>query len=83
MSDYSDSQAIKIIKNIDSSLTTKRDGNKLKIIDIDGKLVGTIKGGLTEKKIRTATGMKFGGAVKKMNMGGVIKGRGGSFKGIR
>jgi hypothetical protein len=28
-------------------------------------------------------GKRFGGAVKKMNMGGVIKGRGGSFKGIR
>ena len=40
MSDYSDSQAIKIIKNIDSSFTTKRDGDKLKILDIDGKVVG-------------------------------------------
>lgn len=28
-------------------------------------------------------GKRFGGAIKKMNMGGVIKGRGGSFKGIR
>ena len=28
-------------------------------------------------------GKRFGGAVKKMNMGGVIKGRGGSFKGVR
>ena len=64
MSDYSDSQAIKIIKNIDSSFTTKRDGDKLKILDIDGKVVGTIKGGVTEKKIRTATGMKYGGAVR-------------------
>ena len=64
MSDYRDSQAIKIIKNIDSSFTTKRDGDKLKILDIDGKVVGTIKGGVTEKKIRTATGMKYGGAVR-------------------
>ncbi len=28
-------------------------------------------------------GKKFGGVIKKMNMGGVISGRGGSFKGIR
>ena len=64
MSDYSDSQAIKIIKNIDSSFTTKRDGDKLKILDIDGKVVGTIKGGVTEKKIRPATGRQYGGAVR-------------------
>ena len=70
MSDYSDSQAKKIIKNIESSFTTKRVGDKFKIIDIDGKLVGTIKGGITEKKIKTATGMKYGGAVRST----VVKG---------
>ena len=36
MSDYSDSQAIKIIKNIDSSFTTRRDGDNLKILDMNG-----------------------------------------------
>ena len=70
MSDYSDSQAKKIIKNIESSFTTKRVGDKFKIIDIDGKLGGTIKGGITEKKIKTATGMKYGGAVRST----VVKG---------
>lgn len=70
MSDYSDSQAKKIIKNIESSFTTKRVGDKFKIIDIDGKVVGTIKGGITEKKIKTATGMKYGGAVRST----VVKG---------
>ena len=70
MSDYSDSQAKKIIKNIESSFTTKRVGDKFKIIDTDGKVVGTIKGGITEKKIKTATGMKYGGAVRST----VVKG---------
>ena len=70
MADYSDSQAKKIIKNIESSFTTKRVGDKFKIIDIDGKVVGTIKGGITEKKIKTATGMKYGGAVRST----VVKG---------
>ena len=74
MSDYSDSQAKKIIKNIESSFTTKRVGDKFKIIDIDGKLVGTIKGGITEKKIKTATGMKYGGAVRSTVVKGVSDG---------
>ena len=46
------------------------------------KKVGTIKGDITEKKIRTIMGMKSGGTVKKMNMGGVMKNRGGTFKGV-
>lgn len=78
---YSDKQAGKIINNIESSLSIKRDGDKLKIIDLDGKKVGTIKGDVTEKKIRTILGMKDGGTVKKMNMGGVLKNRGGTYKG--
>ena len=78
---YSDKQASKIIKNIDSSFSIERDGDKLKVIDVDGKKVGTIKGDITEKKIRTIMGMKSGGTVKKMNMGGVMKNRGGTFKG--
>ncbi len=77
---YSDKQAGKIINNIESSLSIKRDGDKLKIIDLDGKKVGTIKGDVTEKKIRTILGMKDGGSVKKA-MGGVLKNRGGMFKG--
>jgi len=67
---YSDKQAGKIINNIESSLSIKRDGDKLKIIDLDGKKVGTIKGDVTEKKIRTILGMKDGGSVKKMKDGG-------------
>jgi len=77
---YSDTQASKIIKNIESSFSVKRDGDKLKIIDVDGKSVGTIKGDVTEKKIRTILGMKSGGTIRRA-MGGVMKARGGTFKG--
>tara|TARA_Y100001937_G_C6904048_1_gene234612 strand:- start:229 stop:474 length:246 start_codon:yes stop_codon:yes gene_type:complete len=67
---YSDAQAKKIIGNIESSYDVKREGDKLKIIDIDGKKVGTIKGDVTEKKIRTIMGMKMGGKVQTEYRGG-------------
>ena len=38
---------------------------------------------IVEMYLGQKMGKRFGGAVKKMNMGGVIKGRGGSFKGVR
>jgi len=67
---YSDAQAKKIIGNIESSYDVKREGDKLKIIDMDGKRVGTIKGDVTEKKIRTIMGMKTGGKVQTEYRGG-------------
>jgi len=70
---YSDAQAKKIINNIESSYDVTREGDKLKIIDIDGKRVGTIKGDVTEKKIRTIMGMKKGGKVtSEFRMGGKV-----------
>tara|TARA_R100001129_G_scaffold27407_1_gene18384 strand:- start:125 stop:370 length:246 start_codon:yes stop_codon:yes gene_type:complete len=70
---YSDAQAKKIINNIESSYDVTREGDKLKIIDIDGKRVGTIKGDVTEKKIRTIMGMNKGGKVtSEFRMGGKV-----------
>jgi|TARA_R110002012_G_scaffold200082_4_gene369053 hypothetical protein len=47
----------------------KASGNKVKKLDFDPVALGIIK-----KK-------KTGGVAKKMNMGGVLKNRGGTFKG--
>jgi len=47
----------------------KASGDKIKKLDFDPVALGIIK-----KK-------KTGGSVKKMNMGGVMKARGGTFKG--
>jgi len=57
-------------KNFGTGVTpkTKRIEPKVKVID-------------TTKSM--PVGMMDGGKVKKMNMGGVAKGRGGMFKGIR
>jgi nitrogen regulatory protein PII len=61
---FSDADAKKIIKNFESSYKTKRIGDRLKIFDIDGKTVGTIKGPVTETKIRRIMGFNKGGRVR-------------------
>ncbi len=80
----------KALKNIKIS-----DMTKVKEIEMDPELVKIAKemGKKIQKKAMGGevmdttksmpVGMMGGGKVKKMNMGGVIGGRGGKFKGVR
>jgi len=80
----------KAVKNIKVS-----DITKVKEIDMDPELVKIAKemgkkiqkkemgGEVIDMTKSQPVGMMDGGKVKKMNMGGVIGGRGGKFKGMR
>ena len=80
----------KAVKNIKVS-----DITKVKEIDMDPELVKIAKemgkkiqkkemgGEVIDMTKSQPVGMMDGGKVKKMNMGGVIGGRGGKFKGMK
>jgi len=80
----------KAVKNIKVS-----DITKVKEIDMDPELVKIAKemgkkiqkkemgGEVIDMTKSQPVGMMDGGKVKKMNMGGVVPGRGGKFKGMK
>ena len=70
-------------------LSSKESGKTVSDADVKrmnemlGKVQTKAMGGVVNTTKSMPVGMMDGGKVKKMNMGGVAKGRGGMFKGIR
>jgi len=59
----------------DRNYKVKAKGGAVTPMEMGGEVMDTTKSMLV--------GMMDGGKVKKMNMGGVVPGRGGKFKGVR
>ena len=59
---------------------TNKKGMEKAIREISGMEMG---GEVMDTTKSMSVGMMDGGKVKKMNMGGVVPGRGGKFKGVR
>ena len=72
----------KAIRDIKPPLANGKDAKMMKIIAsfMNKKEMG---GEVVDMTKAQPVGMMDGGKVKKMNMGGVIGGRGGKFKGMR
>ena len=62
---------------------SKKRKTRAKLIELKDKLGMEMGGEVMDMTKSQPVNMMDGGKIKKMNMGGVVQGRGGSFKGVK